>query len=190
MGESSTRRILLFCINVVIANEPLKDIANCINIERQEHKLSKLRHNAKLEKAAQSQADWMASVGQMKHLRGQQAKSFEEWKKSDHHTVNRMIHAEYFKWDELFSLEVQNGKQVLIAKPGVNDHVGEIIAQGVAESGPGRFQPAVIVAGWMNSPSHKKSILTASYEEFGVGFAKTKRGDVYWCVVFGSSIRQ
>lgn len=177
--------VLLIGVASAVAADPLQDVARRITAERQKHKLSKLKYNDKLAKAAQSQSDWMASVGKMEHLRGEAATNFEEWKKSDHHTINRMIHADYFKWDELYSLEVQDGKQVLVAKPGANDHVGEIIAHGVPESGPGRFQPAVIVAGWMDSPGHRKSILTKQYEEIGVGFTRTKQGDAYWCVVFG-----
>ena len=168
-----------------VAADPLQEVARRINAQRQEHKLSKLNYNDKLAKAAQSQADWMASVGKMEHLRGKEATSFEEWKQSDHHPVNRIIHAGYFDWQELFSLEVENGQQVLVAKPGANDHVGEIIAHGDPQSGPGRFQPKVIVAGWMNSPGHRKTILTEGFEEIGVGFARTKQGDAFWCAVFG-----
>lgn len=166
------------------AADPLQEVARRINAQRQEHKLSKLKYNDKLAKAAQSQSDWMASVGKMEHLRGKEATSFEEWKQSDHHPVNRIIHAGYFKWQELFSLEVKDGQQLLVAKPEANDHVGEIIAHGVPESGPGRFQPSVIVAGWMNSPGHRKTILTEGFEEIGVGFARTKQGDAFWCAVF------
>jgi len=172
-------------VNADPLKDPLKDVVARINVERQKQKLSKLKINDKLTKAAQSQADWMASVGKMKHLRGQEAKSFEEWKKSDHHAVNRIINTGYIEWEEIFSFEVKDGNQVLLAKPGADDRAGEVIAHGVPESGPGRFQPAVIVAGWMNSPGHKKTILTAPYEEIGVGFTRTKRGDAFWCVTFG-----
>ena len=149
---------LLFVIGAttVRAEDPLQEIARRIIAERQQHKLSKLKYNDKLAKAAQSQSDWMASVGKMVHLRGEQATSFEEWKKSDHHTVNRMIHAGYFEWEELYSLEVKDGNQFLIAKPGASDRVDEIIAHGDPDSGPDRFKPTVIVAGWMNSPPHRK----------------------------------
>jgi len=172
-------------VNADPLKDPLKDVVARINVERQKQKLSKLKINDKLTKAAQSQADWMASVGKMKHLRGQEAKSFEEWKKSDHHAVNRIINTGYIEWEELFSREVKDGNEVLVAKPRADDRAGEVIAHGVPESGPGRFQPAVIVAGWMNSPGHKKTILTAPYEEIGVGFTRTKRGDAFWCVTFG-----
>ncbi len=179
--------VFLVGITAAVAADPLQDVVARINGERQKQKLPTLKLNNKLTKAAQSQADWMASVGKMDHLRGKEAKSFEEWKKSDHHPVNRIINTGYIEWDELFSLEVKDGNQVLVAKPGADDRAGEVIAHGVPESGPGRFQPAVIVAGWMNSPGHKKTILTEPYEEIGVGFTRTKRGDAFWCVTFGKT---
>ena len=184
---SRTLVCLVFVIGAttVRAEDPFQETARRINAERQMHKLSKLKYNDKLAKAAQSQSDWMASVGKMEHLRGKEATSFEEWKKSNHHTANRMIHAGYFKWDELYSIEVKDGNQFLIGKPGVGERMDEVIAHGVPESGPDRFKPAVIVAGWMNSPPHRKSILTEHCDELGVGFTRTKRGDAYWCVVFG-----
>lgn len=168
-----------------LAADPLAEIAERINAERQRHGLPMLVSNEKLVKAAQSQADWMAQVRKMEHLRGQQPGSFEEWKRSHHHPVNRVIQAGYFEWHELYSLEVKDGQQVLIAKPGTPDRVGEIIAHGPPQSGPGRFQPKVIVAGWMNSPGHRQDVLNEHYRELGVGFTRTRQGDAFWCVVFG-----
>ncbi len=168
-----------------LAADPVHEVADRINAQRRQHKLPTLRYNDKLAVAAQSQADWMARAGKMTHLRGQEATSFEDWKRGDHHPVNRMIHAGYFDWHELYSLEVENGRQVLVAKFGATEKVDEIIAHGSPQSGPGRFQPTVIVGGWMNSSGHRKTILTERYQEVGVGFTRTAKGDAYWCAVFG-----
>lgn len=178
--------LLVFVIGstAAVAADSLDEVARRINAERRQRGLPKLVTNDKLAKAAQSQADWMARVGKMTHLRGQEATSLEEWKRSHHHPVNRIIQAGYIDWQELFSLEVRNGQQVLVATPGANDHVGEVIAHGNPQSGPGRFQPRVIVAGWMTSPGHRKDLLGEQYEEIGVGFARSQRRDAYWCVVF------
>jgi uncharacterized protein YkwD len=169
----------------VFAENILVETARRINAERRKHKLRPVKYNTKLAVAAQSQAKWMAGEGKMLHLRGKQTSTFAEWKKSNHHPVNRVINGGYLKWEKLFVLTNKGGKQVLVAKPRANEHVGEIIAHGNPKSGPGRFRPRVIVTGWMNSPGHRKTILTAGFQEIGAGFARTKRGDAFWCVVFG-----
>ena len=38
---------------------------------------------------------------------------------------------------------------------------------------------------WMKSPTHRKNILSAHYEEVGVGITKTKKGERYFTQVFG-----
>lgn len=55
--------------------------------------------------------------------------------------------------------------------------VGENIAHG-------RFSSQGVVAGWLDSPPHKKNIL-GSFSQIGVGCAKSKDGALYWCVTFG-----
>jgi uncharacterized protein YkwD len=51
-------------------------------------------------------------------------------------------------------------------------------------------QTKTIVTGWMNSPGHRKSILTKHYKEMGIGVACTPDGkDTFWCVVFSDPIR-
>ena len=44
-----------------------------------------------------------------------------------------------------------------------------------------------IVRSWMNSPGHRKEILTGHYQEMGIGVACTPDAnyDTFWCVVFG-----
>tara|TARA_Y100000034_G_scaffold125150_2_gene174331 strand:+ start:6863 stop:7507 length:645 start_codon:yes stop_codon:yes gene_type:complete len=172
--------IILLFASQLFAVEPT-EIVGYLDAERNS---PPLKYSKKLAAAAQSQADWMASVGKMKHLRGQQPTSFKAWLKSDHHPVNRVIQTGYVQWDTLFVLKNHRGRQTLVAKGKPDDYVGEIIAHGNPKSGPGRFQPSVIVRGWMNSPGHRKAILRG-YTEVGVGFARTSRGDAFWCVVFG-----
>lgn len=41
-----------------------------------------------------------------------------------------------------------------------------------------------VITGWMESPKHKKNIL-GPYSEIGVARVKSKRGESYWCAVFG-----
>jgi len=36
----------------------------------------------------------------------------------------------------------------------------------------------------MNSPGHRKEILTAHYQEMGIG-TSVKDNNTFWCVVFG-----
>jgi uncharacterized protein YkwD len=54
--------------------------------------------------------------------------------------------------------------------------VGENIAWG---QGP-LATPRSIMAAWMNSPGHRQNILTAEYEEIGVGIALGTPGDTTW----------
>ncbi|NBI08320.1 SafA/ExsA family spore coat assembly protein [Senegalia massiliensis] len=54
---------------------------------------------------------------------------------------------------------------------------GENIAHGqrTAES---------VMDGWMNSPGHRKNILSSSFDEIGVGIAKDNNGGYYWTQMF------
>ena len=64
---------------------------------------------------------------------------------------------------------------VVHAKPGADDHVGEIIAAGWGAGHPAT-NTGQIVTGWMNSPGHLKEILTGHYREIGIGVACTPAG--------------
>jgi uncharacterized protein YkwD len=99
--------------------------------------------------------------------------------------INRAINAGYVGWEEVFFVEKTATGAIVHTKPDANDHVGEIIATGWGAGHPA-IQTETIVTGWMNSPGHKKEILTARYKEMGVGVACTPDGkDTFWCVVFG-----
>ncbi|MFI7538764.1 CAP domain-containing protein [Streptosporangium sp. NPDC049376] len=44
----------------------------------------------------------------------------------------------------------------------------------------GQRTPAEVVKAWMNSPGHRRNIMTCSYTHIGIGVATSPRGRVYW----------
>ncbi|KAI9229571.1 MAG: CAP domain-containing protein [Piptocephalis tieghemiana] len=59
------------------------------------------------------------------------------------------------------------------------NHVGECIAAGY------RTMKRVVKA-WMNSPGHRRIIMSRSYKEVGIGYARSIDGAPYWTLDFGS----
>lgn len=175
--------VFLAC-SVCQANDLYGEIFHKINYVRKSNGLSTLRLNDKLQRAAQSQSDWMAKVRRMDHLR-EKPSSFEAFKTCDHHPANRVINSGYYKFEDLFHIEMQPNGAVVHPKIAANKNVNEIIAAGHA---PGRqaYDTNIIMRGWMNSPGHKKVILTPWFEEFGIGISSFNPGEVYWCVVFAN----
>jgi uncharacterized protein YkwD len=55
---------------------------------------------------------------------------------------------------------------------------GENLANGPATA-------AGVLKMWMNSPAHRKNILSPTYTEIGVGVAASKEGNFYFCQCFG-----
>lgn len=162
----------------------VRDVFGRINSQRKQHRLSTLTYNTTLEKAAQAHAEWMARNRKMEHLQAPPA-SFDEHRTCNHHPINRAINAGYVGWDEVFRAETTPTGAVVHTKPRADDHVGEIIAAGWGAGHPAT-QPDTIVRGWMNSPGHRKEILTGHWQEMGIGVACTPDGkDTFWCVVFG-----
>jgi uncharacterized protein YkwD len=162
----------------------VRDVFGRINAQRKQHALKPCTYDKTLEKAAQAHAEWMARNRRMDHLQAPPA-SFEEHRTCNHHPINRAINAGYIGWDEVFRVEKTSTGAVVHAKPGADDHVGEIIAAGWGAGHPATHT-AQIVTGWMNSPGHRKEILTGRHEEMGIGVAVTPDGkDTFWCVVFG-----
>lgn len=162
----------------------VRDVFGRINSQRKQHRLSTLTYNKTLEKAAQAHAEWMARNRKMEHLQAPPA-SFDEHRTCNHHPINRAINAGYVGWDEVFRAETTPTGAVVHTKLGADDHVGEIIAAGWGAGHPAT-QPDTIVRGWMNSPGHRKEILTGHWQEMGIGVACTPDGkDTFWCVVFG-----
>ncbi len=49
--------------------------------------------------------------------------------------------------------------------------------------------PKDVVAGWMDSPPHKKNMLNSDYTEIGVAVAWNEKGEPYWVQVFGKPRR-
>ena len=177
--------VIACCCPPAAARQPefVRDVFERINAQRTRHQLGRLGYDMKLEKAAQAHAEWMARQRRMEHL--QQAPGrFEEHRTTNHHPINRAINAGYLGWEEAFVVERRDNGLVVHPKPGANDMVGEIIAAGW-NAGPPATQPRTVVEGWMNSPGHRKEILTGRYHEMGIGVA-TNGNDTFWCVVFGS----
>jgi uncharacterized protein YkwD len=166
----------------------VRDVFQRINAQRTEHGLKRCTYNKKLEKAAQFHAEWMARNRKMEHLE-EEATTIEQQKTCNHHPVNRAINAEYFTWDQVYDVQMNATGAVVHPKPGANDRIDEIIAAGWNAGHPMQ-QTKTIVTGWMNSPGHRKSILTKHYKEMGIGVACTPDGkDTFWCVVFSDPIR-
>lgn len=167
--------VILFFASVLQAQDVSNATISQINSYRNRSNLSAFVPNSKLSHAAQHHANWMANNYRMVHLEGQKPKinTREVWSKSTWHPINRAVKYGYLQVD-------------ILAHPKASDYVGEIIAHGGPRSVPGRFNPVVIVRGWMNSTGHRKTIL-GNYKEIGVGFAKTRQGDAFWCVVVGKT---
>lgn len=179
------RAIILFLLLLVpdfcFASDLFVEVANAINSIRHEHGLPVLKHNSMLCSAAQSQADWMARVGRMDHMR-EPASSFSEYKVCNHHPVNRIANSGYLKFDDFF--ETFAGPEGVSVKPKpATEWVDEIVAWGKA--GEAAYRTDIIVSGWMRSPGHRKAILNPVFRDMGIGIASPAYGEVYWCVVFG-----
>jgi len=48
----------------------------------------------------------------------------------------------------------------------------------------GQKTPAEVMNAWMNSPGHRSNILSATYNQIGVGVAKAANGTYYWTQMF------
>lgn len=180
----------ILCSSLSAQDAPfVRDVFARINAERTGHGLKPCTYNKRLEKAAQFHAEWMARNEKMEHLQ-EEAKSLEDHKTCTHHPINRAIRAGYRDWEDIFFIENRADGQVVHTKPDANDHVGEIIAAGWKAGHP-MTQTNIVVTGWMKSPGHRKEILTAHYEEMGIGVACTPENqyDTFWCVVFGKPKR-
>jgi uncharacterized protein YkwD len=180
----ATGCMMLIAMPVIAQNvQFLRDVAQRLNAQRVQRGLKALTYDKTLEKAAQAHAEWMARHQRMEHLQ-EAPRSLDEQRTCNQHPANRVINAGYFRWDDLFTVETRANGAVVHPKPAANERVGEIIAKG-ANAGHPATQPGTIVPGWMNSPGHKKTILTPSFREFGIGTACIGN-DTYWCVVFGT----
>lgn len=171
----------LFC-SLAAAGDLNEMVARSINSIRTSRGLVRLDPNPHLKRAAESQALWMAGVGRMEHMR-EPASSFDEFLFCEYHPSNRVVKAGYFRFEELFRVDRSPTGATVVPLPAANEQVGEIIARGVG--GEGAYDYRTVVAGWMNSPGHKREILKASYRDMGVHVCSPRHGETYWCVVFG-----
>lgn len=194
----TTKQVIGLVVVCVLAGVPcaghaqeapfVRDVFQQINRQRGRQGLPPCSYDKRLERAAQFHAEWMARNRKMEHLQ-EEARSLEEHKTCNHHPVNRAINAGYLEWDRVFFVETRPDGQVAHTRPDANDHIGEIIAAGWNAGHPASHT-TTIVNGWMNSPGHRKEILTGHYREMGIGVACTPDGaDTFWCVVFGDPAR-
>lgn len=198
-----TRSAGLFAVSVLLAlgptvygeSPPAKSkvamVVRLINVERARHDLKPLKTNELLAKAAQSQSDWMAQAGRMDHLRGTQPHTLADFRTSEWHVINRLIRVGYFPFEDIFTPTVTDGREAVATDPQANDIIGENVAYGNKDTGPARFDPTVIVQGWMDSPGHRKAILNKNrFTEIGAGYSTTPNAfnpnqqATAWCVVF------
>ncbi len=180
----STLSFLIF-LSSVNAEDIRALTISLINKQREINGLTSLSYNYKLQKSAQSHADWMAKIGVMRHLQ-EKPKSYAHHKFCNYHPVNRMINSGYFNYEDCFKIRfVENG---LVADPtnNIDKMQGEIIAAGFKVQNIPLSRQLIIYVfpGWMKSSGHKKEILTSNYEEIGVGVAISSKGS-FWCVNFG-----
>ena len=165
-------------------------VIKLVNVERAKQGLKPLKGNGRLAKAAQSQADWMAQVGRMDHLRWPQPKTLADFQSTEWHAMNRLIKDGYYRFDETFTPVVKDGVEAVVPDPQVNPIIGENVAYGNKNTGPGRFGPTLIVKGWMDSPGHRAAILNGRFEERGAGYSTTpsardkRQQTAAWCLVF------
>lgn len=181
--------ITVMAMSAVAQEAPfVRDVFGRINAQRRQQGLKPCTYDKTLEKAAQAHAEWMARTRQMEHLQSPPT-SPEAHRTCNHHPINRAINAGYIGWDEVFFVEKTPTGAIVQTRPDANDHVGEIIAAGWGAGHPAA-QTETVVTGWMNSPGHKKEILTGRHEQMGIGVACTADGrDTFWCVVFGKPPR-
>ena len=183
--------LLAFLAKDGFAGELHNLATNLINQQRSRHGLSALNQNSKLQIAAQSHAEWMAKTGTMVHAQEHdKPRNYAHHKTCDWIHINRIIKAGYFDYDECFHAKHLPNGIVADSVPGIDDMSGEIIAAGW---GAGSMNYAKqlqrhVVPGWMKSPGHKKEIVTANYEELGVGYGVGSKGS-FWCVTFGDPIK-
>lgn len=52
----------------------------------------------------------------------------------------------------------------------------------------GQRTPQDVVNAWMNSPGHRSNILSATYNQIGVGYATNNKGTPYWTQMFIKSL--
>lgn len=166
----------------------VRDLVNKHNQVRRKHGLKPFHYNPTLAQAAQTHAEWMATQRKMVHLQPE-AKSLEDFRTCSHHPLNRVIRTGYLEWDDVFRVEVHDGRQVVVPLEDANSLVGENIAE-AKDAGHPAQQTRLMIDGWMNSPGHRHAILTPEFREIGIGTACTNEQDydTYWCVVFARPV--
>jgi uncharacterized protein YkwD len=182
--------LIMACANATVSlgNDLFRRVASMVSDERQKIGLSRLEYDERLQKAALSQARWMAQVRKMEHLRGEKPKEFGDYLRSDHHHATRILKTGYVRWQDLFDVRDENGRKQVSAKPDADDHVSEIIAFAGPNTGTVPQQLPVVVPGWMRSPGHRAVIVKPGWQHVGAAFAAARHGSTYYCVTFGKPV--
>lgn len=171
-----------------LGNDLFRKVASMVSDERQKIGLSRLDYDERLEKAALSQARWMAQVGRMEHLRGERPKDFGDYLRSDHHHATRILKTGYVRWQDLFDVREEGGRKHVTAKPDADNHVSEIIAFAGPNTGTAPRQLPIVVPGWMKSPGHRAVIVKPGWRHIGAATATARDGSTYYCVTFGKPV--
>lgn len=165
----------------------IKQTFYLINQNRKLNNLNELYWNDDLAKAAKFHSNWMAKVGIMTHLQGEEPKGFVEFQNSTHHPVNRLIKFGYYPAEKVFHINHSDSGVQVQSRHDINDFWGEIIAHGKSDFDRNYpYRADICVNGWMNSPGHKAQILRPSFREMGIAITTANNGrEVFWCVNFG-----
>jgi uncharacterized protein YkwD len=176
-------------VSETFGNDLFRQVAEMVNDERQKLGLKRLAYNDKLEKAALSQARWMADVQKMEHLRGERPPDgFDAFLNSDHHHATRILKTGYFKWQDLFEVSREGNVGHIHPKADADERASEIIAYASRGAGSIQKQLPIVVPGWMKSPGHRAVIVKTCWKDIGGAFATARDTSTYYCVTFGQPV--
>jgi uncharacterized protein YkwD len=131
-------------------NSDEKALIDFVNKTRGQKKLSRLKPNALLCKAARQHNDNMAKQEKMEHV-----------------------------------LDGKGPGQRVLAVGYDYRKVAENLAKAEGEPDDPAPAPADIHKHWMDSKGHRKNILEPKFTEVGVSMGRSKKGTIYYTMVFG-----
>lgn len=170
-----------------------KMVLRLVNVQRSHHNLEWLKANSELQEAALRHCLDMASHNYLSHT-SQDGRDFSErvtasgyeWTRTGENIAAGQGDA-YEVMYGTSSLELLSNFDKSLGRDGFTswDEVGENWADSEWDSWDNfRNHPA----GWMGSSGHRHNILTAEYEDIGVGYALMATSDyhTYWTQDFGT----
>jgi uncharacterized protein YkwD len=93
-------------------------------------------------------------------------------------TVSAQEHANFMSWSQILTHE---GWMEGIARTG---YVGQILGQNVASGSP---TPETVITEWLNSPGHRRNLLSSTFTEDGFGCMRDDNGGFWWVHNLGRS---